>query len=781
MPVQRLRTAFVAMAICISLIVTSCAQPNSQAPDAASEPVRNADALKSPLPGRHACTDAWTWMECVFSQTGLNPDTRQLERMANFARIGQIAIPGTHDSGANNRMGIGSKFIDQCTGAPPWTSYAAKVVLNWAKTQNQPVSNQISDGSRYFDLRLIYGQVDAGFLKEEWITCHGKTGESVIDIVGSLESYSRSHPKEINIVNVQKLYEDKSKMQLLANTLRKLCSAAPTESDVKDLTGSPHPANLTVSQMWEHKWSTILTVDDPLVAQLREMGVACAFPASEVTQNFDTRNDANPFANSLQDAADHLIDWLVEEASSADGKFRVTQFIWNTQEGNTPHDEYYFQMVTRSLQGFTEALGGGNRVRLIGLLQQRKIAETNIVITDFLGHDEAFWREVAALNFLKFPMGASTPRDVTITPGEGKVDLTWESPAEEGKLGPITGYTVSGLVTYPSTKVTKCKDLACPISQSVGPDARSMSVKIDPSASDYDLLLFAQTGGTRGVGHYIGLQGPDAPKEVEIHQSPEHPEEGQPVVAKMKWSPSENAAQANLNGYIVTGTYTAPWCPVKLSAEKARKLGARPLPPRSSLQFCQFPETTVNSDTTELTFNLTTHGSEYVLSVHGVSPLLAGQNSEVVRLAANVPKPPHLVAKPDCYAVQNANCRGAGTTNREFVGTMSGSDMRNSDFQGARIPFKEIEGSNFGGSDFRNAQFTAPSGVFLANTDFTGVDFSGADLTGLEWLASRAVIMKDLKFSKETRCYGRGTPVGPVERNGQWICQRIGSTAYNPK
>merc|ERR1712226_1233509 len=70
--------------------------------------------------------------------------------------LNQLAIPGSHDSGAywlNTDLPIAPdeprliSFLGRC---------AKGVVRRWSLTQNLNITNQLQNGIRYFDMRTVY-------------------------------------------------------------------------------------------------------------------------------------------------------------------------------------------------------------------------------------------------------------------------------------------------------------------------------------------------------------------------------------------------------------------------------------------------------------------------------------------------------------------------------------------------------------------------------------------------------------------------------------------------
>ncbi|MBN2653168.1 MAG: hypothetical protein JXR63_12385 [Spirochaetales bacterium] len=131
-------------------------------------------------PTNKLSTDSPNWMSQAF------PDGTQ--------RLTQIIIPGTHDSATFN-MNEDSEYA---------TDYdmvkSKQIVLAWSKTQSfgSTISKQLSDGIRYFDLRIEKNQ-------DGYFSFHGLRDTNFNEIANDFDTFSQNHPDEIIIIDFQAL------------------------------------------------------------------------------------------------------------------------------------------------------------------------------------------------------------------------------------------------------------------------------------------------------------------------------------------------------------------------------------------------------------------------------------------------------------------------------------------------------------------------------------------------------------------------------------------------
>lgn len=143
-----------------------------------------------------------------------------------------IIIPGTHNSGTydvteSSQLSSGSDSILHL--------FAKEVVVGWSKTQACDISQQLSGGIRYLDLRLEWydGQV--------WIS-HGMLSDTLENVLDDVNSFSESHPQEIIILDFQ---------QLTSSNHHTATHELIQETIGDQVLGPQWGASATLHQLWE--------------------------------------------------------------------------------------------------------------------------------------------------------------------------------------------------------------------------------------------------------------------------------------------------------------------------------------------------------------------------------------------------------------------------------------------------------------------------------------------------------------------------------------------------
>jgi len=116
-------------------------------------------------------------------------------------RLNQIAIPGTHNSATYSFSRASRYSVDQpalVKYRPPWP--ASHIIAQWSKTQSKSIKNQLSDGIRYFDIRV-------GHQNGEFYCCHGMRGDTIADLLLIFIEYSNQFPREVVILDINHFYQ----------------------------------------------------------------------------------------------------------------------------------------------------------------------------------------------------------------------------------------------------------------------------------------------------------------------------------------------------------------------------------------------------------------------------------------------------------------------------------------------------------------------------------------------------------------------------------------------
>ena len=114
-----------------------------------------------------------------------------------------IIIPGTHDS-ATYKINKKSPFPE---GAPGFFKIAPRTVANMSKTQKNDIYVQLLRGSRYLDLRVTD-------YKSKLYIVHGMLSVDLETVLKDIRKFSNLYPREIIIVDFQKMPKPKFHQEL---------------------------------------------------------------------------------------------------------------------------------------------------------------------------------------------------------------------------------------------------------------------------------------------------------------------------------------------------------------------------------------------------------------------------------------------------------------------------------------------------------------------------------------------------------------------------------------
>lgn len=115
--------------------------------------------------------------------------------------LNQLAIPGSHDSGAY--------YLDPDTpispGQPAYIRRYGKIlksiIINWSLTQSYSISRQLNNGVRYFDMRPGYLES-----KNDFLFVHGVYGHTISDLLNEMRAFLLSNPREVVIIDFNHFY-----------------------------------------------------------------------------------------------------------------------------------------------------------------------------------------------------------------------------------------------------------------------------------------------------------------------------------------------------------------------------------------------------------------------------------------------------------------------------------------------------------------------------------------------------------------------------------------------
>lgn len=292
--------------------------------------------------------------------------------------LNKIIIPGTHDSitySINSR----SKFARE-QDVPHqlnWLRYAGvgfivtKIAADWSKAQERTVTQQLQDGIRYFDMRVVYRDSENRFY-----TCHGLYGEELSAVLRQINAFLESHPKEVIILDFNHLYNmlsDKTgdKHPELISLIQRTFGNKLAPNDMYKPTSS-------LNEFWQNKHQVItLYYNDK--GRIKESEWS-------KTNNllWGVENIWSPWANkqNITDLKDRLDFYLTKDPSKFENKFFVLQGIL-TPDGQTIAGSFKptFRGI-RSLKDFSMQV----RQPMAGWLYQwkKENKNINIVMMDFL-------------------------------------------------------------------------------------------------------------------------------------------------------------------------------------------------------------------------------------------------------------------------------------------------------------------------------------------------------------------------------------------------------------
>lgn len=276
-----------------------------------------------------------------------------------------IFIPGTHDSAAynlENTFGRGQDFphklnILKIIGIG---YVVTKVAKNWTKAQNRTIYQQLEDGNRFLDLRVVYRKS-----KKKFYTIHELYGPKLDFVLDQINEFCEKHPKEIVIIQVGDLrYLSPHGQGSEKELIQKL------KDNFKDkLVPKSLGPNATIEELWKHNKQVVLIYDHSNVVKGDDLIWARdAYLESYWT---DTQN--------TMELKKKLDKHLEKRSTFYGNKLYVVQ---SQLTANT-------QMIKKSLNIFSKSpkslltLAKQVRPELKEWLDEWKNKKPNIIITDF--------------------------------------------------------------------------------------------------------------------------------------------------------------------------------------------------------------------------------------------------------------------------------------------------------------------------------------------------------------------------------------------------------------
>ncbi len=212
-------------------------------------------------------------------------------------QLGQLAIPGSHDSTADDMGG----FADECQSAGFFQkTFGEGLTRRWARTQHHDLYTQARLGIRSFDIRPYYNG-------SELRTCHtldAGSFRSAFEGDGGLKRFFSENPKEVAIVNISHFRPRRDGndakfdrgIDAMANYLRENVCPQAIDPSV-----APQPGRITLAQMWAEKKNFVLVADneEDFYGRLRaKLGVGkCIYNSDEISGGYAGEEDRVPIGD----------------------------------------------------------------------------------------------------------------------------------------------------------------------------------------------------------------------------------------------------------------------------------------------------------------------------------------------------------------------------------------------------------------------------------------------------------------------------------------------------
>lgn len=229
------------------------------------------------------------------------------EVLSNRA-LREVVIPGTHDSGTNlinensefardNFLDTTLSNIEKITNAinkiirnKNQTLSFKKVISAWSRSQSLSIYDQLNQGIRYLDLRVIKKS------NGEMFITHGMYSYSMDTVINDIKTFITAHPKEIIILDFNHLYDMKNNHENLFNKL----NDAFTISGKNRMVPNTETINTKIGKLWENGQQIIAIYDDKdTVSKHSEL-----WSQNTIFSPWANKQDFNELKSSLQNILD---------------------------------------------------------------------------------------------------------------------------------------------------------------------------------------------------------------------------------------------------------------------------------------------------------------------------------------------------------------------------------------------------------------------------------------------------------------------------------------------
>lgn len=175
--------------------------------------------------------------------------------------LNEIYLPGSHDSamykledtfgknqGVSHNLNILKYFL---------IGFAVtEITKDWSKTQEQSILEQLENGVRYLDLRIIYRDS-----QKDFYTVHGLYGPSLGNILNQIDNFLTLHPKEIIIIQIGDLRYMPNGDTDHQNLINRFQDIFEDKLITKPIESIP-----TIRELWKHKKQIVLIYENETIA-----------------------------------------------------------------------------------------------------------------------------------------------------------------------------------------------------------------------------------------------------------------------------------------------------------------------------------------------------------------------------------------------------------------------------------------------------------------------------------------------------------------------------------
>ncbi len=198
---------------------------------------------------------------CIYPQARWMSDNSTI---LGKKQLNQIALPGAHDAGTFAISSTAGSTIGSGDGLASPDNKNVKRILSlgpvfgdWAKTQERTTTEMLTDGIRYFDLRVC---VDG---KGVLMTCHGLFGAPLASMLADIKKFSDQNPREVILLGFNHFWDRAYQIQqnkkqgeiegLTNENWSQLVTLIKTQLKDSLVSGSAFSPKSKLSDLWQLK------------------------------------------------------------------------------------------------------------------------------------------------------------------------------------------------------------------------------------------------------------------------------------------------------------------------------------------------------------------------------------------------------------------------------------------------------------------------------------------------------------------------------------------------